>query len=232
MTAMLNTSTLPGNPSLRCCCHQLRDAQKFDSIRRAPQLIRCSARQPEVCKLECCLFLKYWKDCCHHRLTEQTLLQEAFRTRRPLALGFAALVAAGLTQFCPPAYAELEVRCTLLGLRLPTAAVISAAAAAGECSLAVIVQIPRTLRSEFWHALQTVPAASVTAVAKPIKEQKVDKEKVWLIFILGAAGLFGGTLLLENNERFFPAIYKANLAMSQAKKAMKVSGMTLSLLDR
>ena len=61
-------------------------------------------------------------------------------------------------------------------------------------------------------------------MAKPIKEQKVDKEKVWLIFILGAAGLFGGTLLLENNERFFPAIYKANLAMSQAKKAMKVSG--------
>ena len=73
--------------------------------------------------------------------------------------------------------------------------------------------------------VQTVPAASVTALAKPIKEQKVDKEKVWLIFILGAAGLFGGTLLLENNERFFPAIYKANLAMSQAKKAMKVSGM-------
>lgn len=60
-------------------------------------------------------------------------------------------------------------------------------------------------------------------MAKPLKEQKVDKEKVWLIFILGAAGLFGTTLLLENNERFFPAIYKANLAMSQAKKAMKVS---------
>lgn len=70
--------------------------------------------------------------------------------------------------------------------------------------------------------LQTVSAASATTIAKPIKEQKVDKEKVWLIFILGAAGLFGGTLLLENNERFFPAIYKANLAMSQAKKAMKV----------
>ena len=72
----------------------------------------------------------------------------------------------------------------------------------------------------------------MTAVAKPIKEQKVDKEKVWLIFILGAAGLFGGTLLLENNERFFPAIYRANLAMSQAKKAMKVSSTRSCLPDR
>lgn len=70
--------------------------------------------------------------------------------------------------------------------------------------------------------VQTVSAASATTMAKPLKEQKVDKEKVWLIFILGAAGLFGGTLLLENNERFFPAIYRANLAMSQAKKAAKV----------
>ncbi len=96
--------------------------------------------------------------------------------------------------------------------------------------LAVIVQTIRTLNNKSLHALQTVPAASVTAVAKPIKEQKVDKEKVWLIFILGAAGLFGGTLLLENNERFFPAIYKANLAMSQAKKAMKVSSTRLPLL--
>lgn len=51
----------------------------------------------------------------------------------------------------------------------------------------------------------------------------MDKEKVWLIFILGAAGLFGVTLLLENNERFFPAIYRANQAMSQAKKALKVN---------
>lgn len=78
--------------------------------------------------------------------------------------------------------------------------------------------------------MQTVSAASVTTVAKPLKEQKVDKEKVWLIFILGAAGLFGGTLLLENNERFFPAIYKANLAMSQAKNAMKVNSSAQIML--
>ncbi len=70
--------------------------------------------------------------------------------------------------------------------------------------------------------VQTVSVASATSMAKPLKEQKVDKEKVWLIFILGAAGLFGGTLLLENNERFFPAIHRANLAISQAKKAAKV----------
>ena len=79
-------------------------------------------------------------------------------------------------------------------------------------------------------SLQTVTAASATAIAKPLKEQKVDKEKVWLIFILGAAGLFGVTLLLENNERFFPAIYRANQAMSQAKKALKVNGSIHALL--
>ena len=67
-------------------------------------------------------------------------------------------------------------------------------------------------------------------MAKPLKEQKVDKEKVWLIFILGAAGLFGVTLLLENNERFFPAIYRANQAMSQAKKALKVNGSIQAVL--
>ena len=61
----------------------------------------------------------------------------------------------------------------------------------------------------------------MTSLARPLKAQTVNKGKVWLVFILGAAGLFGAAVLLENNERFFPAISRANKAMAATRKAQQ-----------
>ncbi|KAK9915339.1 hypothetical protein WJX75_007841 [Coccomyxa subellipsoidea] len=52
-----------------------------------------------------------------------------------------------------------------------------------------------------WAELETVPPATVSSLARAIPQQKVDKGRIWLICLLGAAGLFVGTVLLENNER-------------------------------
>ncbi len=56
----------------------------------------------------------------------------------------------------------------------------------------------------------------------PMPQQKVDKGKVWTVFIGGAAFLFLGTLALENNPNFFPAISRANQASAAYKKASEV----------
>lgn len=53
------------------------------------------------------------------------------------------------------------------------------------------------------------------SAAKPLKEAEVNKGKVWLLLCGGAAGLFAATVLLENNEKFFPAISRANQAMQE-----------------
>ena len=67
-------------------------------------------------------------------------------------------------------------------------------------------------------ALQTVAPASVTSLARPLPQQRVDKGKVWLIVVTGAVSLFGATVLLENNEALFPAIARANKAMAAAQR--------------
>lgn len=69
--------------------------------------------------------------------------------------------------------------------------------------------------------LTTVPANEVVTAAKPLQVQKVNKGRIWLLFVLGASSLFGATILLENNESWFPAISRANRAMAQSMKATK-----------
>lgn len=71
---------------------------------------------------------------------------------------------------------------------------------------------------------QTVPAQMVTQMARPLPKQTVDKGKVWTVFIGGAVVLFLGTLAVENNPNFFPAISRANQAMKMATKRMQVRG--------
>ena len=68
-----------------------------------------------------------------------------------------------------------------------------------------------------------VPASQATQMARPLPKPQVDKGKVWAVFIGGAAFLFLGTLALENNEAFFPAISRANKASADARKAAEVS---------
>ena len=60
-------------------------------------------------------------------------------------------------------------------------------------------------------------------MAKPLPKQGVKKGKVWAIFIGGAVSIFATTVLLENNERLFPAIKKANVASQMARQRMQVS---------
>jgi len=75
-----------------------------------------------------------------------------------------------------------------------------------------------------WPRLQTVPASQITNYAAPLpKSDKLDKGKVWIVVIGGAAALFATTLLAENNEAWFPAISKANRAMAKSREmAQKV----------
>ena len=70
--------------------------------------------------------------------------------------------------------------------------------------------------------LQTVTAGEATGLAKPLPKQGVKKGKVWAIFIGGAVSIFATTVLLENNERLFPAIKKANVASQMARQRMQV----------
>jgi len=66
--------------------------------------------------------------------------------------------------------------------------------------------------------LQTVTVADAVASARPLAAQPVRKGKVWLLLAGGAAALFGGTILLENNEQFFPAIARANKAIARSRE--------------
>lgn len=71
------------------------------------------------------------------------------------------------------------------------------------------------------RAAQTVPVSQMTEAARPLpKHENIDKGKVWIIFIGGAASLFLTTLAVENNSAWFPAISKANQAMAASKRMM------------
>lgn len=51
------------------------------------------------------------------------------------------------------------------------------------------------------------------------EKTKVSKGRVWTVFAVGAAGVFGGAVAAERLEQFFPAISKANKAMEASRKA-------------
>jgi hypothetical protein len=67
-------------------------------------------------------------------------------------------------------------------------------------------------------SLSTVSAADAVAAAKPLpKPASINKGRVWTLFGLGAAGVFGGALAAERIEWAFPAIAKANRAVADAR---------------
>ncbi|KAL4434196.1 hypothetical protein ABPG75_000637 [Micractinium tetrahymenae] len=66
--------------------------------------------------------------------------------------------------------------------------------------------------------LSTITAQQATEMAKPLKQQKVNKGRIWALFVLGATALFGSTVVLENNDKWFPAISRANKAMKAAQQ--------------
>jgi hypothetical protein len=59
-------------------------------------------------------------------------------------------------------------------------------------------------------------------MARPLPKQRVEKGKIWTVFIGGATVLFLTTIALENNPQLFPAITRANDAMRKASERMKV----------
>jgi hypothetical protein len=56
-------------------------------------------------------------------------------------------------------------------------------------------------------------------MARTLPQQKIDKGAVWATIIVGAMGLFGTTLVLENR---LPAISRANQAAKESKRIMEV----------
>lgn len=75
------------------------------------------------------------------------------------------------------------------------------------------------------HAeIETLPASEVLSAAKPLPKQdaaktKVSKGRIWTVFAVGAAGVFGGAVAAERLDNLFPAIAKANKAMEASRKA-------------
>lgn len=70
--------------------------------------------------------------------------------------------------------------------------------------------------------MQTVAPSDVTSAARALPAQKVNKEKVWLIFLGSATALFGAAVAVERSGSLFPAIARANKAMEASREAMKV----------
>lgn len=66
--------------------------------------------------------------------------------------------------------------------------------------------------------IQTVSPREVSEMGAPLKVQKVEKKKVWLVFIIGASTLFAFTNIIENYSSWFPAVKRANEAMSNRRK--------------
>lgn len=62
----------------------------------------------------------------------------------------------------------------------------------------------------------------MTGLARSLPKQKVNKGKVWLIFLAGAGALFGAAIAVERNSKLFPAIAKANQAMTASRSASQV----------
>ena len=75
------------------------------------------------------------------------------------------------------------------------------------------------------HAdLPTVTLEEATAAAKPLPQQTVRTGRVWALIGLGAAGVFGAAIAVENNAAWFPAIAKANKAMAATKARAAIEG--------
>jgi len=66
--------------------------------------------------------------------------------------------------------------------------------------------------------IQTVSPREVSEMGAPLKVQKVEKKKVWLVFIIGASTLFAFTNIIENYSGWFPSVKRANEAMSTRRK--------------
>lgn len=93
----------------------------------------------------------------------------------------------------------------------PLLGIVAAAAVAMTCVLA----------PPAWSEIQTVAPKDATSFARELPKQKVNKTKIWGIFLLAATGLFGAAVAVERNSRFFPAIAKANQALAATKAAQK-----------
>lgn len=96
---------------------------------------------------------------------------------------------------------------------------------AGALALVATAALALGAPSPALAEIQTVSATEATQMAKPLKQQPVNKGRIWLLMVLGGTTLFGSTVLLENNETFFPAITKANRALKSQKKQQVGRGL-------
>jgi len=86
---------------------------------------------------------------------------------------------------------------------------------------ATAVALTCMLSPPAWAEIQTVAPSEATSFARTLPKQTVNKGKIWVIFLLGATGLFGAALAIERNSKLFPAIARANQALAATKAAQK-----------
>lgn len=112
-------------------------------------------------------------------------------------------------------------RCSAAGGKAPRQPALPAAvqslarsaAAAAAAALLLFGSVPASMAE-----IVTVTPQQATDMAKPLKKQEVNKGRIWLLFVFGATALFGSTVVLENNEAWFPAISRANKAVKAARR--------------
>lgn len=75
--------------------------------------------------------------------------------------------------------------------------------------------------------MQTAAPSEAISAAKALPQQEVNKGKVWLLLAGGSAVLFGATIFLEKQSQLFPAISKANQAMTQSRSARQVGCLVI-----
>lgn len=57
----------------------------------------------------------------------------------------------------------------------------------------LLASAPAALPPPASAELSTITAQQATEMAKPLKQQKVNKGRIWALFVLGATALFGTT---------------------------------------
>ena len=72
--------------------------------------------------------------------------------------------------------------------------------------------------------IETLSASEALSAARPLPKQaaaaaQASESRVWAVFAVGAAGVFGGAVAAERLEALFPAIATANKAAAASRKA-------------
>lgn len=120
--------------------------------------------------------------------------------------------AAARPELQPPPRDDGGVGRQAVAARAAPASGAAAFLAAASLTLAAWTVPPAALAE-----VTTVTPSEAIAAAKPLPKAPVDKGRIWLLFAVGAAAVFGVALAAERVEAAFPAIAKANRAVAESR---------------